>query len=514
MARASSSASSGQRDLRQVWRYRWWIAVAVVVCAGVAYGLSRAQPSEYTAASLAQVVPAQQAEGRPLGSDELLQLTNVYAEQARSIPTVTRAWEEVRGGRSLDAFRDSVELNVDPAGGLVELKATAGTAELARRSSSAYAAAFQTNVTNAQEAQQRAVIRRLSRAARVIRARLERGSDPTDEALRVQADALQARISETLATPRDTVRVIQPAALPTAPSSPRPVLNAALAALLALVLGCLLAYARILLSRRFSDADDAGAELGLRLLGRIPEGDADSRALLEALRIVEVSIEVALETPVMAPNAESPGPPLGRVLLFTSSGEHEGKTFVASHLSKSLAAHGWRVLLIDADLRRPSVHLVHSRPLSPGLADMLESHDARPDVLAGAPAENRGNGSLNILSAGAGSPAAISALASGRMATVLDQARQVADFVILDAPPVLPVADPAALARFSDAVVFVLDVQRTKRRSAERAIEMLQTTRAPILGVVANRTSDPVQTYGSYGHDTPPAPSGAPLGSG
>lgn len=169
-----------------------------------------------------------------------------------------------------------------------------------------------------------------------------------------------------------------------------------------------------------------------------------------------------------------------RTLLITSAGEGDGKTTVTANLALALAEGGQRVLLIDADLRRPSVHRLFDLPTAPGLSNaLLQDSGELPIMTTSVPG-------LSILTAGDPPPNPGEFVASPRLARLLARVRSDFDCVLVDTPPVSLVADAAVLAPSVDGVVLVVSAGRTKRDLARRAKEQLDKVGARLLGVVLN----------------------------
>lgn len=182
-----------------------------------------------------------------------------------------------------------------------------------------------------------------------------------------------------------------------------------------------------------------------------------------------------------------------RVIMLTSASPDDGKTLTALNLALVLSeSYRKRVLLIDADLRRPSLAHIADVTGSPGLTEALRSPtEKKLGVLQVTP-------TLMLLPAGRPDPDPIGGLTSPRMRNILDEARGRFDWVILDAPPMGPMADANLLASMVDGAVFVVRSGRTHHEAAKRAIDMLGRER--ILGVVLNGMEKmPPEHYAYYG---------------
>jgi capsular exopolysaccharide synthesis family protein len=174
----------------------------------------------------------------------------------------------------------------------------------------------------------------------------------------------------------------------------------------------------------------------------------------------------------------------------TSAAVGEGKTLTSSNLALTLSeSYQKRVLLVDADFRRPSVHAVFGVPSHNGLADGLMSDNQRVQVC-------QFSERLSVLPGGQPSSDPIAALTSERMRQLVDEARENFDWVILDTPPVTLLTDASLVASITDAAVIVVKAGSTSCELVERAVQAVGRER--IFGVVLNRASENAQTSEYY----------------
>jgi capsular exopolysaccharide synthesis family protein len=297
------------------------------------------------------------------------------------------------------------------------------------------------------------------------------------------------------------VTVVDRAHVPFIPAQPRILLNFAISLLGGVFLGIAAALTAENVDTSITSPDDVAPSLGLPNLGIIPrfrwpalpDGVAPERlpfALINPKSEFSEALR-ALRTSLLLSSAGSPP----KVILFTSGLPSEGKTTVSLNSAVVLAQAGRSVLIVDADMRRPSVHkaLMMGRQrvgLSGCLTgaenwrDGITTHEALPG--------------LSILSAGVLPPFPSELLSSDVMRKLVEEWKQEFDHVIIDSPPVLAVTDATVLARLADIVVLVVRAQTTRKQSLRRATEVLRDVSAKIAGFVINDLSPESVGYRNY----------------
>jgi capsular exopolysaccharide synthesis family protein len=183
-----------------------------------------------------------------------------------------------------------------------------------------------------------------------------------------------------------------------------------------------------------------------------------------------------------------------RTLLVTSPSPGDGKTTVASNLAIAIAQTGKRVLLIDADCRRPMVHRIHSLKDDVGLTSVLAAQSTLEDSIHHSNTE-----SLDILPCGPLPPNPAEMLNSEAFTSLLRELANRYDQVVVDSPPIAPVTDARILGAACDATVLVIRAEKTSRRVAEHARDALGSVGAVLLGVVVN-DAPRSRSESSYGH--------------
>ena len=292
------------------------------------------------------------------------------------------------------------------------------------------------------------------------------------------------------------VSIVDPAVALADPISPRPLLNTLLAAILSLLLVTLIIVIATYFDDSLKDAEDVQEVVGLATLGTIPRmpmqrGRSEFYQLVtllyprsaaaESFRTLRTNLEFAsVDAPV-------------RTLLVTSPRPGEGKTVSAANLAVAFAQAGKRVLLVDADFRKPGVHAMFNLPNTRGLSSMLRTDDVRPEsAVQGTEQEN-----LRVLTTGPLPPNPAELLGSKRLRVVLDRLGESNDLLIIDSPPLLVVTDAAVLSSFLDGTLLVIHSKRTRRDAARQAREALAKAGARVLGTMLNGL--PVKDFAAYG---------------
>ena len=314
----------------------------------------------------------------------------------------------------------------------------------------------------------------------------------------------------TLATSLSTqfvklVKIIDPAvqlelssgpALNSTPVTPRKSLDLGLGLLVGLTIGIAAAVLRERFSKGARTTDDLTNLSGLPVLGEILLdrgakshpliiGDSRGSARNESYRKLRTALQfVDVDSTV-------------RVILVTSAVAGEGKSTTCANLAAAFAENGQRVLLIEADLRRPKVADLFGFEREVGLSNVLAGQVALEEALQG-----WGDSALTVLPSGMVPPNPSELLGSAHMAKLVSKTREMFDVVVIDSPPLLPVTDAAVTSANADGVVLVVRAAKTSKNQVDKALESLKAVDARVFGAVLNMTPvrrrDRKQLYEGY----------------
>lgn len=301
---------------------------------------------------------------------------------------------------------------------------------------------------------------------------------------RVLYETFLTRLKETAATSdinSSNARVVDKAIVPIQPAKPRKSMIVSIAAVLAAVLGIGLTVLFEALNNTFKSTDDVENKLNVPVFGVIPmvakkkrhqiahmfEQNEDKR-FCEAIRTLRTSLVLSdLDTP-------------RQIVLVTSSVPGEGKSSIASNLAFSIA-HIEKVLLIDADLRRPTMARNFDFPVgTPGLANLIAGTAKLEDCI-------RTVGNVDMMPAGLVPPNPQELLSSSRLTSILDLLKTRYQRIIIDSPPTQAVSDSMLLATIANATLYVVRAENTSIPMVQKGIGQLLQNNAPVTGVVLNQ---------------------------
>jgi succinoglycan biosynthesis transport protein ExoP len=504
---------------RPVWHRKWLVLLILVVAAAGTYAISSRQAKSYVTSSEIFVSvsdPTAAVNGAvPDTSPSTTDLANIaqlITTQATVSDVRSLVGPKVAASGSVTAVPSS-------SSSFVTVTATSSNPRTAASLANAYVDAFisarrQSVVTAAQSS---------LTAARASRKTLAKSSKTAAASAAVSSEQsiLEQQIVSSraaLADPSPGAQQVQMALPPGAPVSPNPKRDAVFGGVVGLVLAIIAAFSLELVDRRLSSVDGVETIFGNRVLAVLPhvrdptpmlsgERPVVPAAFLEQLRSLTVILKLA---------ASSKAP---KTLMVTSTLPREGKSTVTRDLAIIYAEAGNRVLVIDCDLRRPSVErlfgieprpgLVHAlrdgRPLAEltTLGASVASRDAADGTSAGSGEAGTGlRGTVDVLTHGEIMDSPLALMSSERMTALLREASESYDMVLVDTPPVLVVADAVPLLSMVDGVLVVARLGQTTRAAARHFTELIERVGdVNFFGVIANdRRVDVADGYGSYGH--------------
>lgn len=514
----NDSTSPETIDLRSyvqpVWRRKWLVLAVTLLAAVGAYLIASSERKTYVASTQVYIEQASPTAGIGTGqtagaptAQQLQDIATLFTAQS----VTTRVYRAL--GLPVGAA-GSVSVSPHKESSFIDLTAESHTPEMAARLANAYVAAF----LGARRSQIIGQARAERRAAQASLATLPR--NPNDANAAAQRQTLLAQISQLQSielNPTVGARQIDTASVPGSPSSPKPKEDAIFGVAIGLVLAILIAFGLEALDNRLLSISAIEAIFKRPVLTVLPHADEAAPAIdgrpavtpefVEAMRTLRVNLRLA--------NPERPP----RTILVTSSLPGEGKSTVARSLALAYVEAGERVLVIDADLRRPAMTSAFGVQAQTGVAQVLHSKvslaDAAVAVTLAAPSEARMNGAgrngdsvdasmgtVQVLAHGEQVRDPVTLLSSQPMRALVSAAAEAYDVVVIDTPPLLPVSDTVPLLELVDAAVVVVRLGQSTRGTADRGAEIVQ--RIPgieLAGVVVNDMPKGFAGgYGGYGY--------------
>jgi succinoglycan biosynthesis transport protein ExoP len=491
------------------------IALCVVVVAGAAFGFSRHQTKKYTASVSLDFntnALSQQIAGLSIGPAG--NSSTLLAEEASNVELVksgnTAAQTAQLIGHGITEGRVIGSLTVEGQGesSIVIVSATTTSPVLSAKLVNTYAQQFVKNRQSSNLKYFKSALAIVHRQLAALSPVQRIGPDGLELQNRAQTLSLLSELKV------GNVTVASEALPPSSPSSPKTTRNTALGLVIGLLIGLALTFLLERFDRRIRGPEDLEAIYRLPLLGAIPQnaslsrparGKDGKRALLPAAEAERFSL---IRARLRFFNIDRDL----RTVLIASAEPGDGKTMVARHLAEAAARSSSRVLLIEVDLRHPTLAQQLSIPPGPGLADVLIGASTLAEAirqveLDGGPEQATKGHALHVLTAGAVLPPNPGELLESQTADgVFSQARFEYDFVVIDTPPLTAVSDAFALLTKVDGIIVVGRIGRSGRNAARRLHQVLASSGAPLLGVIANGSKSSDSSVYAYTSDTPAVP--------
>jgi capsular exopolysaccharide synthesis family protein len=511
-----------------------WILICFVLVAAAAYGVSKHQTKKYTATTslvFSNNQLAQQVAGLPVASSNsqlAQQNTNLklvelgdMAEKTASLLAGAKSATPLARGLTESKISESLSVSTEKESNIVNITVTTTSPALTAEIANTYADQFVAEQQSSNHKYYAHALKLVEKQLGALSPKQRAGTAGLALQDRAQSLGVLAELKN------GNVEVAKAAKVPTSPSSPKVSRNTVLGGMLGLLLGLGIAFLLERLDRRIREPRDLEGIYGLPLLGVVPEssalarsgragagtgkgtqskqlpaGEAEAFHLIRAhLRYFNVDREL-------------------RTLMVASAAPGDGKTTVARHLAAAAARVGSRVLLLEADLRRPTIAQQLDVQSGPGVSDVLIGavtlREATQTIDLDSPSGDGGHGRmLDVLVAGVALPPNPGELIeSHAMEALLEQAKSEYDLVVIDTPPLTAVSDAFPLLSKVDGVIIVGRVGKNRRDVAQRLHETLTGAGAPLLGVVANgfnaRRNAPYSYDYNYSYAAEQSPPSAP----
>jgi capsular exopolysaccharide synthesis family protein len=461
------------RVIAQNWLRILLISIGIAI---LVFAASTVQSKKYQAKELLVVTPGAATSGGETLTQASSFLAQNYAKYA-STPTVVRNAIRTSGmDLTLDEATDRIKASQVGDLGFIEIKATGPSKQDAERLTRFASSSLIDTIKSGQAQAKFADLRPIQSQRQQLQDQLNDPATAVTErsAIQGQLEALTQSEADIRSRKEDNLGIVSGAIANDSPVSPKPLRDALLAFVVSLVVVAELTVLIHYTGDRFSrseDTADVTRVTGLPVLAKIPKGSGIE--LVEAFRVLRTNLMVL----------EGAGKP--RTVAIVSSNQSAGKTFTAVHLAQSAAGLDEKVVIVDADLRKPSVHERLGVPRAPGLSAVLQGND-----LATMLRKLPDTPFLRVLPSGAPVQDASAVLGARPFRHVLDSLRAVR-LVVVDTPPAAMFADAMAVASQCDATIFVLDVKTSRRRQVRQTLEALERAGANLVGVVVNRTASP-----------------------
>jgi len=480
---------------RVIWRRKWLVILPTLVTALVALGLSMSQTEMYRAtAQVLVTLPATATSVNSTGAVMSPRMVENELQAAAGSALQSQVHESIGDEPTLSVV-SSEESDV------FEFTATSSNPELAAAAANAYAQGYI-------ERQRSLLIDEFQARSEVIEAQIaeiDAASGSTARRGEYERELENLKVSIELAATSGST-LIDEATPPSSPYEPQTARTVALALVVGLLIGLGAAFLVDYLDTSVRDEDDLVRASGLPNLAVVPQlagwspGDVPHLVTREDPHSPAAESYRGLRTAVQFFAVDR----AMRSVMVTSPRPGEGKTTTATNLAVASARAGQRVMLIDCDLRKPQVHLFFGVTNDVGFTSVILGECTMQEAAQILDRES----TLAVVTSGPTPPNPSELLAGDRTRAAIAALAEQVDLVVIDSPPVLPVADPVVLASMVDGVIVVASAGITDTRQLGRAIDRLVQVEAPLLGTVLNRyTSRDETSYAyTYGYTQPGSP--------
>jgi polysaccharide biosynthesis transport protein len=503
---ASTGSAVGQpivdlRDyLRAIWVRRWLIGgITLGVAILVAIWTLRQTPL-YTAQARVLVLPTQNPalSNTSINPSQLEPVMTTEAELVGSDSVAAQVQKSTGTSTSSQALLKRLQVTPIPDSNIMSIAYSSPNPASAAILANAFARAYidvrtqsrVAGITAALEPIQSDIAQTKAEIDTIVRRLAATQNPAVVQELKARRDAaqnilpiLQQKASEleTSATGNRAGELVQPARTPSAPTSPNLPVNVFLGILGGIALGLIVALALDAMDKRVRSREELERRIGAPVLAVIPR--------IESWREPDKPLVISQAGPktpaseafgTLATNIRYGGSQfLLRVVTITSSLPGEGKSATVANLGVALAQAGYRVIIVSGDLRRPRIHQFFGVDNEKGLTDAVSGSLPLSNFV-----EETGVPNLSLIPTGRLPDNPVAFLTRLNASGLLAEVRDLCDIAILDAPPILPVADSAILAAMSDGIVFVHNPERSSRAAVSESRERLRVAGARIVGVV------------------------------
>ncbi len=483
-----SEAFNFERTMSIARRRLPLVALCAIVVAGAAFGFSKHQTKKYTASatldfeanSFGEQIAGLQTSS-PNNSTEALAQEASNVERAKGAQAAIKTAKAIGHGLTATGVIGSLEVAGQGESPLVVVSSTTTSPGLSAAIANSYAREVVIEQRNANLQKYRAALAIVRRQIAALSPTQRVGPDGLELQNRAQSLSLLSQLKV------GDVKVDSEAFVPVSPSSPKTSRNTALGGFVGLIIGLGLVLLLERIDRRIRAPEELEAVYRLPLLGAIPRSAALARAgsekdgVRQAPSVAESEQFNLIRARMRYFNIERDP----RTVLIASPEVGDGRSLVALNLAEAAARSGAKTLLIESDLRQPTLVKRLSLPSGPGLAEVLIGATPLREAIESIRLD--ADSTLDVLSAGAVlSPNAGELLDSKAAEQLLHSVRLEYELVVLDTPPLAVVSDAFALLTKVDGIVVVGRIGGSHRDAAERLYQVLSSSGAALLGVVAN----------------------------
>lgn len=463
------------------------VLLSAVVVAGAAFAYSKHETKKYRTTS-SVVFNNNQLTQEITGAATSGSFNSRLAQQATDLELIqtgdmaARTASLLGGGLTEQQVRQSLSVAGKGESGIVDVSVTSASPELAAKIANTYVRLFVEEQASAERRTYKAILALVRKQLAALSPKQRTGSDGLSLQERAQTLSILSELKQ------GSVEVAGEAVAPALPFSPKTSTNTAIGGVLGLFIGFALAFILESLDRRIRLPEDLEAIYNLPLLGSVPRSKALARERT-ALPLAEAEAFGLIRAHLRFFNIDRE---LHSVAIVSAEAG-DGKTTIARRVAEAAARSGSRVLLLEMDLRHPTLAERLGIPTGPGVVDLLVGASRMDEATRSIAVETTQTSqgvterTLDVLVAGAALPPNPGGLLESQaMEAVLAHARSAYDLVVIDTPSLTSVSDAFPLLTKVDGVIIVGRVAHSQRETAERLSEALSKSQVPLLGVIAN----------------------------